>query len=112
MEAASGFSIVREETLFCAESGTVCLAAAIDGDGAMLLVQQFVVHHKVDDAGCDFVVIERDRDHQQISPRLIMPELSHSQCAIPDEIRFFHTTVKILEIHTIETLVEVVSASF
>lgn len=84
-----------EEPLVGSEGRTVSLTAPVDDCGPMFFVEQFVIHDEVDDMIRHCRIIQRDRDHDRIPRRLVMPELPQGEGAIPDDFRFGHRSAEV-----------------
>ncbi len=93
-----------ELSLIGTKSGTVNQPAAIDSHAAVLFVQQFVVHHEINQAGWDGWVVQADRDHDGVPAWLIMAEFSRRQCAVPVEFGPRHQSAKVASIHSLKAL--------
>ena len=67
--------------------GRVSIVAAIDDLDAQVLVQQLVVHHKVDDGGRHARVVQGLADHQPVVGALVIAQLPDGEGIAPHEAR-------------------------
>ena len=91
-----------ERAFRLAKSGCVRVAPSIDDFDAQMLVQQFVVHHKVQHIGRDARVVQAYAYHHRVGGELVVAEFSMRQRLVPRQTRARHRTVEVGRVHPVE----------